>query len=114
MCLCAYVCAHTHTLYAELIPELSFELPQDSVSLFNYNLSMVHQESNEWMNERMSEWATEVTYTRGQVNGDHPTQKKIVKSTMFWKLDKSREARSDRAALDFRLKLVFILLASWG
>ena len=62
----------------------------------------------------MSERATEVTYIRGQVNGDHPTQNKIVKSTMFWKLDEGQEARSDRAALDFRLKLVFISLLGLG
>lgn len=39
------------------------------------------------MNEGMSE-AMEVTYTKGQMNGDHPTQDEIVTSTMVWELGK--------------------------
>lgn len=44
---------------------------------------------SERMRERVNE-ATEVTYTRGQVNRGHSTQGEIVKSSMFWKLNKDQ------------------------
>lgn len=70
------------------------------------------------MNEGVSE-AMEVTYTKGQMNGDPPTQGEIVTSTMVWELGEAQYPGSARATVDkqfspdFTLKLLSILSASW-